>query len=111
VPPLITERGKVVGDITRKAEKSVIMRETVNWLVKVVVGLIRLSLRQKRSGLGESIRPDRMKSVKYGSNVEAANSTRSSAVTERCFVSLNISLSHSRLFEITSLNRACISPY
>jgi len=33
------------------------------------------------------------------------------AETARCFVSLNISLSHSRSLEVTPLSRACISPY
>ena len=31
--------------------------------------------------------------------------------TARCFLSLNISLSHSSSFEMTPLSRACVSPY
>jgi len=31
--------------------------------------------------------------------------------TVRCFVSLNILLSHSRSFKMTLLSRACVSPY
>jgi len=34
-----------------------------------------------------------------------------SQATAQCFMSLNISLSHSRSFEMTALSRACVSLY